>query len=127
MKKLEKHGVQKSKITSITGHRSTKGLDLYDEGEENQQKVLSNIVGGEITRSITPTSSSLPSISVSQLRLEYPTPYETVSNPTDPKYQFYYSICPSIKTSSRQQLAPAHIPECQNHQPVQRIFNISHW
>ena len=54
-----------------------KGLDLYDEGEENQQKVLSNIVGGEITRSITPTSSSLPSISVSQLRLEYPKPYET--------------------------------------------------
>ena len=38
------------------------------------------------------------------------------------------SIIPSVQVSRRrQQLAPAHIPECQNLQPVQQIFNISHW
>ena len=48
VKKLQKHGVQKSEIASIAGHRSTKGLDSYDEGDENQQRVLSNIIDGEI-------------------------------------------------------------------------------
>ena len=54
VKKLQKHGVQKREITSITGHQSTKGLDSYDEGDENQQRVLSNVIDLDISYSIQP-------------------------------------------------------------------------
>ena len=30
----------------MTGHTSTRGLDAYDEGDENQQRMLSNIIDG---------------------------------------------------------------------------------
>ena len=129
VKKLQKHGVQKSKITSITGHRSTKGLDSYDEGDENQQRILSNIIDGEISHSITPASSSLPSASVSQLSLQRPKAYERqrpkISQPL--QIRSINSITPSIQVSRpRQQPALAHVSQFQGLRPVQQIFNISH-
>ena len=129
VKKLQKHGVQKSEVTSITGHRSTKGLDSYDEEDEDQQRVLSNIIDGEITPSITPASSSLPSASVSQLSLQRPKPYERhrlkISQPL--QVQSINSITPSIQVlRPPQRPAPAHVSQLQRLQPVQQIFNISH-
>ena len=50
VKKLQSNGVQKSEIRTITGHASTEGLDSYDEGDERQQRALSNITDGEESR-----------------------------------------------------------------------------
>ena len=50
VKKLQCNGVQKSEIRTITGHASTRGLDSYDEGDEHQQRALSNIIDGEESR-----------------------------------------------------------------------------
>ena len=46
VKKLQKNGVQSTEIISITGHSTTKGLQSYDEGDETQQRILSNIIDG---------------------------------------------------------------------------------
>ena len=46
VKKLQKNGVQSMKIISIAGHSTTKGLQSYDEGDETQQHILSNIIDG---------------------------------------------------------------------------------
>ena len=35
-----------SEIISITGHSTTKGLQFYDDGDETQQRILSNIIDG---------------------------------------------------------------------------------
>ena len=129
VKKLQKNGVQKSEITSMTGHRSTRGLDSYDEGDENQQRVLSNIIDGEISHSIIPGSSSLSSASVSQLSLQRPKSYERQHPKISQLLQIRSidSITSSIQVSRpRQQPAPAHVLQFQGLQPVQQIFNISH-
>ena len=34
VKKLQRYGVQRSDIITVTGHASEKGLDFYDEGDE---------------------------------------------------------------------------------------------
>ena len=47
VKKLQSNGVQNSEIRTITRPASTKGLDSYDEGDERQQRALSNIIDGE--------------------------------------------------------------------------------
>ena len=46
VKKFQKNGVQSTEIISITGHSTTKGLQPYDEGDETQQRILSNIIDG---------------------------------------------------------------------------------
>ena len=51
VKKMQRKGLSRSDIIAITGHASEKGLDSYDEGDERQQKTLSNIIDG-----ITPNS-----------------------------------------------------------------------
>ena len=51
VKKMQRKGLSGSDIIAITGHASEKGLDSYDEGDERQQKTLSNIIDG-----ITPKS-----------------------------------------------------------------------
>ena len=50
-KKMQRKGMSRSDIIAITGHPSEKGLDSYNEGDERQQKTLSNIIDG-----ITPNS-----------------------------------------------------------------------
>ena len=51
VKKMQRKGLSRSDIIVITGHASEKGLDSYDDGDEQQQKTLSNIIDG-----ITPNS-----------------------------------------------------------------------
>ena len=51
VKKMQRKGLSRSDIIVITGHASEKGLDSYDEGDEREQKTLSNIIDG-----ITPNS-----------------------------------------------------------------------
>ena len=51
VKKMQRKGLSRSDIIAITGHASEKGLDSCDEGDERQQKTLSNIIDG-----ITPNS-----------------------------------------------------------------------
>ena len=51
VKKMQRKGLSRSDIIAITEHASEKGLDSYDEGDERQQKTLSNIIDG-----ITPNS-----------------------------------------------------------------------
>ena len=44
VKKMQRKGLSRSYIIAITGHASERGLDSYDEGDERQQKTLSNII-----------------------------------------------------------------------------------
>ncbi|KAK3743007.1 hypothetical protein QZH41_007224 [Actinostola sp. cb2023] len=43
-KKLKSHGVPKCEIKNITGHTTEQGLDDYDSGNENEQRMISNII-----------------------------------------------------------------------------------
>ena len=43
VKKLKSSGVQKCEIKNITGHKSEQGLDAYDSGDEQEQRILSNL------------------------------------------------------------------------------------
>lgn len=44
VKKLKSSGIPKCEINNITGHNSEQGLDDYDSGDENEQKIMSNII-----------------------------------------------------------------------------------
>ena len=44
VKKLKSSGIPKCEIKSITGHSSEQGLDDYDSGDENEQRIMSNII-----------------------------------------------------------------------------------
>jgi len=44
VKKLKSHGVPKCEIQNITGHTTEQGLDDYDSGNENEQRMISNII-----------------------------------------------------------------------------------
>ncbi|CAH3158199.1 unnamed protein product [Porites lobata] len=44
VKKLKSSGIPKCEIKNITGHKSEQGLDDYDSGDENEQKIMSNII-----------------------------------------------------------------------------------
>ena len=44
VKKLKSSGIPKCEIKNITGHNSEQGLDDYDSGDENEQRMTSNII-----------------------------------------------------------------------------------
>ena len=44
VKKLKSSGIPKCEIKNITGHSSEQGLDDYDSGDENEQRIMSNII-----------------------------------------------------------------------------------
>ena len=44
VKKLKTAGLERSSIVKITGHRNEKSLDDYDEGDENEQRLLSHTI-----------------------------------------------------------------------------------
>ena len=44
VKKLKQNQLPRSEIISITGHSTEAGLDPYDSGDENQQRVISNAI-----------------------------------------------------------------------------------
>jgi hypothetical protein len=43
---LKSCGVPKCEIKYITGHKSEQGLDAYDSGDEQEQRILSNLIDG---------------------------------------------------------------------------------
>ena len=60
-KKLQSQGVPCSDMITVTEHTSTRGLDAYDEGDENQQRMSSNIIDG--VGQSTKTSSTAAALS----------------------------------------------------------------
>ena len=44
VKKLKSFGIPKCGIKNITGHSSEQELDDYDSGDENEQRIMSNII-----------------------------------------------------------------------------------
>ena len=44
VKRLKSSGIPKCEIKNITGHSSERGLDDYDSGDENEQRIMSNII-----------------------------------------------------------------------------------
>ena len=80
IKKLKSTGIPKCEIKNITGHSSEQGLDDYDSGDENEQRMMSNIIDNfthaTTTRQVLqPLSSvqtqpgSAPSQNLSQIKV----------------------------------------------------------
>ena len=44
VKKLKSSSIPKCEIKNIMGHNSEQGLDDYDSGDENEQRIMSNII-----------------------------------------------------------------------------------
>ena len=44
VKKLRQHYIPKSKIIGITGHNCEAGLDMFDSGNKEQKRVISNAI-----------------------------------------------------------------------------------
>ena len=57
---LKTAGLERSSIVKVTGHRKEKSLDDYDEGDENEQRLLSHTIcnGTNINSQLTQTHSS---------------------------------------------------------------------
>ena len=45
VKKLRLNNVERSSIMNVTGHRNEQSLNDYDEGNENEQRHISNLIG----------------------------------------------------------------------------------
>ena len=60
VKKLKTAGLERSSIVKVTGHRNEKSLDDYDEGDENEQRLLSYTIsnGTNINSQLARTHSS---------------------------------------------------------------------
>ena len=56
VKKLKSSGIPKCEIKNITGHSFEQGLDdyIYDSGDENEQRIMSNIIDN--ATNTTPTA-----------------------------------------------------------------------
>ena len=44
---MKAKGVPKSEIITITGHRQEQSVEVYDSGNEDEQRQLSNIIYGK--------------------------------------------------------------------------------
>ena len=47
LKKLETAGLERSSIVKVTGHRNEKSPDDHDEGDENEQRLLSHAISND--------------------------------------------------------------------------------
>ena len=54
VKKLKSSGIPKCEIKNSTGHSSEQGLDDYDSRDENEQRIMSNIIDN--ATNTTPTA-----------------------------------------------------------------------
>ena len=59
VKKLKSKQIPKSEIIGITGHNSEAGLDAYDSGDENEQRMISNAIDNVPTLASSVKSSFL--------------------------------------------------------------------
>ena len=57
---LKTAGLERSSIVKVTGHRKEKSIDDYDEGDENEQRLLSHTIsnGTNINSQLARTHSS---------------------------------------------------------------------
>ena len=114
VKKMQRKGLSRSDITAITGHALEKGLDSYDEGDERQQKTLSNIIDG-ITPNSRPSQGCFtadhqsPSVLTAPVRR--PPPQEISANVLQPRPSYYQ--------------APASYPAFQQFQQHQQALRES--
>ena len=64
LKKLKSSGIPKCEIQSITGHSSEEGLGNYDSSDENEQRIMSNIIdnatNGRQVSNLSPQFKKLP-------------------------------------------------------------------
>jgi hypothetical protein len=57
VKKLRLNNVERSSIMNVTGHRNEQSLNDYDEGNKNEQRHISNLIG---SKSVNPLSKRKP-------------------------------------------------------------------
>ena len=140
VKKLQRQGVQRSDIITVTGHTSEKGLDSYDEGDEQQQRVISHIIDGiadqGTTQSLT-TSSNETQKENNEVALQtgfHPQFQKVVQRSPLSRCSFNTPRAPALSASNhlvRQQQHPAinqfnpYLSGMTRQPPVQQIFNIS--
>ena len=70
VKKLKTSGIPKCEIKNITGHSSEQGLDDYDSDDENEQRIMSNIIDNS-TNARQALQPSLLSANSSQSSLQF--------------------------------------------------------
>jgi hypothetical protein len=58
VKKLRSNNVERSSIMNVTGHRNEQSLNDYDEGNENEQRHVSNLIGS--SKSVSSLSKQKP-------------------------------------------------------------------
>ncbi|CAB4003172.1 zinc finger MYM-type 2-like, partial [Paramuricea clavata] len=58
VKKLRLNNVERSSIMNMTGHRNEQSLNDYDEGNENEQRHISDLIGS--SKSVKPLSKRKP-------------------------------------------------------------------
>ena len=147
VKKMQRKGLSKSDIIAITGHASEKGLGSYDEGDERQQKTLSNIIDG-ITPNSRPSQGTAnhqsPSVLTAPARRP---PFKEISaNVLQPRPRYYRAPAsyPAFQQFQQHQQAlresyrPISNVQSQHHMyyppsnivyrppvPIQQVFNIS--
>jgi len=59
VKKLKSSGIPKCEIKNLTGHSSEQGLDDYDSGDENEQRIMCNIIDNANARQVLQPISSV--------------------------------------------------------------------
>ena len=61
-KRLKSSGIPKCEIKKITGHNSEQGLDDYDSGDKNEQRIMSNNDNGKNVRQVLQPLSSVQTV-----------------------------------------------------------------
>ena len=149
VKKMQRKGLSRSDIIAITGHALEKGLDSYDEGDERQQKTLSNIIDG-----ITPNSRPSPGCFTANHQspsvltsLDRRSPLQEIgANVLQPRPRYYQAPAPYLafqqfqqhQQALRESYRPISNVQSQHDMyclpsnivyhpqaPIQQVFNIS--
>ena len=142
VKKLQRQGVQRSDIITVTGHTSEKRLDSYDEGDEQQQRVISHIIDGisdqGTTQSLT-TSSNETQKENNEVALQtgfHPRFQTVIQRSPLSRCSFNTRRAPALSASNHlvhQPQRPAinqfnsYLSGMTRQPPVQQIFNISNF
>ena len=141
-KKLQRQGVQRSDIITVTGHASEKRLDPYDEGDEQQQREISHIIDGiadqGTTQSLT-TSSNETQKENNEVALQtgfHPRFQKGAQRSPLSRCSFNTPRAPALSASNHLVRQPQHpaiainefnpyLSGMTRQPPVQQIFNIS--
>lgn len=74
VKKLRANNVERSSIINVTGHRNEQSLNDYDEGNENEQRQISNLISNAkaANKTTSPTTTSTTVTTHSQQQISFP-------------------------------------------------------